>query len=291
VSARIVRVIALPYDSGRRSLGMGRGPELLIGDASVAEEADAAGIALEHETIDGIDEELPEIRRVMELDRELAARVAAARAEGRFPLVLAGNCNSSLGTVSGAGPEGIGVVWLDAHADFDTPEDNTSGFFDVMALSMLTGGSWPALCATIDGFKAVPEGHVILAAVRDLEPYQRRAVESSELRVVPGALDDQGFDAELEGLRERTEALYLHLDLDSLDASDGRANRYAADGGPPWRRLEWVVERVFETGPVRAAALTAYDPSADADGGALAVARRLIAAVLRGAAAQSGSTV
>jgi arginase len=280
-----VRLIALPYDSGRRGLGMGRGPEVLAADDAVVEAAEAAGVLLERETVDGVDEELPEIRRVMDLDRKLATRVAAARDEGRFPLVLAGNCNSCLGTVSGAGADGLGVAWLDAHADFDTPDDNVSGFFDVMGLSMLTGGSWQALCATIDGFAPIPEDHVILAAVRDLETYQRRAVDASSLRLVPGELDEDRFEAELAALRRSTEALYLHLDLDSLDAAEGRANEYAAEGGPSSAQLERAVDHIFATGPVRAAALTAYDPGRDSDAGALSAARRLLGAMFRGAAA------
>ena len=78
-----------------------------------------------------------------------------------FPLVFAGNCNSGLGTTAGAGPQGLGVVWFDAHADFDDPEENESGFFDVMGLAPLTGRGWRALRHTIPGHAPIPERNVI----------------------------------------------------------------------------------------------------------------------------------
>jgi arginase len=83
------------------------------------------------------------------------------------------NCNSALGTTAGVGADDLGVVWFDAHADFDDPEENDSGFFDVMGLAMLTGRGWRALRQTIPGHVPIPEQNVILGAVRDLEPYQR----------------------------------------------------------------------------------------------------------------------
>jgi arginase family enzyme len=61
---------------------------------------------------------------------------AAGRKPSRVPAGLAGNCDSCLGTTPGAGTENLGVVWLDAHADFDDPEENESGFFDVMGRAM-----------------------------------------------------------------------------------------------------------------------------------------------------------
>lgn len=73
------------------------------------------------ETVDPVDPAAPEAARIFELARGLSRRVHAALAEGAFPLVLAGDCNSCLGTVAGCGAQDLGVAWFDAHADFDTP--------------------------------------------------------------------------------------------------------------------------------------------------------------------------
>ena len=191
-------------------------------------------------TVPAVEARRPEIGRIIELDRRLAAAVREAVAAGDVPLVLAGACMSALGTVAGIGADGLGVVWLDAHADMDTPEDNRSGFFDVMALSVLTGTGWTALRETIPGFAPVPEEHVVLAGARDLEPYQRARIGRSGVHAALGAFRAEELDAALGALRGRVERVYLHVDLDVLDSRAGARTstpRRAAPGRPrSWRR-------------------------------------------------------
>jgi arginase len=144
-----------------------------------------------------------------------------------------------------------------------------------MGLAILTGTGWRALRETIPGFAPIAEENVVLAAVRDLEPYQRERVEGSSLRVAPGQMD--GFEAALEGLG--VERVYLHFDLDAVDAGEARANEYAAPGGPSSDALLAAVDAVFDRFRVEAAALTAYDPDVDprAAGVARAVMERIAA--------------
>jgi len=270
---RALRLIAWPYHAGLRDVGMGAGAGALARDEGLRAALAAAGCAVTGETIPPVDETRPEVARIFELDRRLASRVAAAQTAGAFPLVLAGNCVSSLGTAAGAGARG--VVWLDAHADFDTPEDNLSGFTDVMALAMLTGSGWRALRETIPGFRAVAEEDVVLAGVRDLEPYQRERLKASAVRTVPGAFDRAALGEALDRLHESVTRVYLHVDLDVHDAGSGRANAYAAHGGPSAAAVLDAVDAVFDRFDVAAAALTAYDPEADADGAIAEAARRI----------------
>jgi arginase len=271
-----LRLISWPFDLGDEGVGVGAGPRALIGDEE--------GL----DVVPGVDERRPMMGRVFELNRRLAQRVRAAVEDGAFPLVLAGNCNSCLGTVSGLRPGRVGVVWFDAHADFDTTDDNLSGYFDVMALTTLTGSAWRTLRETIPGFAPVDERDVVLAAVRDLEPYQRDFLERSAVRTAPGAMD--GLEAALDDLRARVDRVYLHLDLDALDAGEARANQYAAPGGPSLDALLGAVDAVFERFTVAAAALTAYDPAFDSDGRARDAARALLARVRQLAQASSSGS-
>ena len=78
--------------------------------------------------------------------------------------------------------------------------------------------------------------------------------------------------------------MYLHLDLDALDASEGRANEYAAPGGPSLHAYLAAVDAVFDRFTVVAAALTAYDPAADEDGRARTAAGALLGRVIERAA-------
>lgn len=260
---------------------MGAGPLRLVGDPSISDELRAQGWDLQLETIETPDPNDPEIVRIAEGDRRLARRVRAAHEGGAFPLVLAGNCNSCLGTVAGLGP--VGVVWFDAHADFDTP-DRSLGFFDGMGLAILTGNGWELLRQTIPGFMPVDERDVVLVGVRDLEEHQRAPLDASAMRILPGpSFDSTGFLHALDELRQRASRTYLHIDLDVLDTSEGRANRFAAAGGLSAQQLEWAVEMVFRRSAVAAAALTAYDPGLDEDGRIARAASRVIATVARSA--------
>jgi arginase len=235
--------------------------------------------------VDPVDESDPEIARVLELIRRLAEHVRQAVNQAAFPLVLAGNCNSCLGTTAGVGTENLAVVRFDAHADFDDPEENKSGFFDVMGLAMLSGRGWRALRRSIPGHAPIPEGNVIVAAVRDLEPYQRRRLERSDVVTLPGTIDLDRFEDAVSDLSRRVDRAYLHVDLDSIDIEDARANKYAAPGGPNLGQLEACVRLVTQRLDVAGAAITAYDPAFDDDGRSLIAARRIsreIAYGLRG---------
>jgi arginase len=267
-------VIVWPYHAGVEDAGMGLGASVLAADEELRAGLEEAGWETRVVRVAPVDEALPEVARIFELDRRLAGCVTRARARGAFPLVLAGNCVSCLGTTAGAGGEpDLGVVWLDAHADFDTPEDNLSGFTDVMGLAILTGACWRALRETIPGFTAVDEARVALVGTRDLEPYQRDRVAGSRLLVAPAAEPPGGV---LDALREHVARVYLHVDLDVLDVSVGRANPYAAPGGPDLDGVLVTIDATFDRFEVAAAALTAYDPRVDGSG-AIAAAARAIA--------------
>jgi arginase len=271
----------MPYHSGTPAVSMGRGPIALIEEHGLA---DALGSDVAVEAVDAPDPERPQIGRVFDLAGMLAERVRAARAAGRLPFVVAGNCNSCLGTVAGLEREPLGVVWFDAHADFDTPEDNRSGFLDVMALSTLTGACWEALRHTIPGFREVAESNVVMVGVRDLEPYQRARLDGSRVRSLYGELirsapiEDVLVPA-LDDLSERTPAIYLHVDLDVLDPSEGRANEYAAPGGLSLDELERALRLVGSRFSIEAAALTAYDPRSDQDAKVAKAALRVAQAI------------
>jgi len=94
-----------------------------------------------------------------------------------------------------------------------------------------------------------------------------------------GAFGAEQLERALGALRGQVERVYLHVDLDVLDSRAGRANEYAAPGGPGPAEVLAAVDAVFDAFPVAAAALTAYDPAEDTNGRALDVGRRVIARI------------
>jgi arginase len=283
-ACRELRLIASPYHDGLADVDRGRGPTRLLAVADASGVLDGLERPVTVEIVDPVDPADPEAARVFELGRLLAGRVRAAVADGAFPLVLAGDCNSCLGTVAGCGTRGLGVVWFDAHADFDTPEDSRSGSLDGMGLAMLTGRGWGTLRERVPGLGQVDEGHVVLVAVRDLEPAQRERLRASRIRSLEGnAFSDEALGSALDGLYDRVGRVYLHIDLDSLDPSEGTANQYGAAGGLSSGQLLSAVAQIFDRFEVAAASITAYNPDSDTDGRMASTATRLLAAVATGA--------
>ena len=271
-----IDLVVVPYDSGRRGWRMGGGPLALI-DAGVADRLRALG----HD-VRRIDVELPgrvdgDGEAAFALAADVARAVGEARAAGRFPLVLSGNCNSSLGTVSGLGAERTGVAWFDAHGDFNTPDTSPSGFLDGMSLAILTGRCRAGDAARIAGFAPVPEDAVALVGARDLDDAERSALGASGVRFVgPGPAVSEELAAAIESWPAAATHAYLHIDLDVIDASEARVNEYAAAGGLTLPDLLSCIDTVAAHSPLGAAALTALDPTADEGGRALAAAIAVI---------------
>jgi arginase len=258
-----VRLIEAPYHLGRADVGLGAG---------VAPLAEAIGG--ERTRIRPTGAARNEIAASLDVAAAIAESVREAVADGALPLVLAGNCNSSLGTVTGLGRE-VGVIWLDSHTDFHTPDTTPSGFFDGFALAMLTGAGWDEL-RRARGFACVPEERVVLVA-REIDDGERRRLERSGVTLT----DVGSLDAAVDALG--TDDLYVHLDLDVLDPAEARANEWAAPDGPSAAELERVLGSVADRFTVRGAALTAYDPSVDPDGRVPPIAVRLALVLARSA--------
>jgi arginase len=261
-----IRLFTVPYDSGIRDVRMGAGPGHLL-NAGLESHLRAAGHEVSIEPIvvlgDGI---RGEIEVTFALIRTLADRVRYASENGWFPVILAGPCYSAVGTIAGLGPRRIGVLWFDSHADFNTPDTTVSGFLDGMALAMVTGRCWTGLVKTVPGFEPIPEDQIVWLGVRDMDPREAALVEESKGRFLSPTQVRSSLDPVLRALARRVDEVYLHVDLDVLDPSEGRANALAAPDGLTTEDMERALQGIG--GPLRisAVALTAYDPSFDEDG-------------------------
>lgn len=269
-----ISLILVPSNLGQEGDGVGAGPERLV-EAGAVEALSAGGHEVEVVRVAAPEDATNEIGASFAVVGDLAAAVAHAVAGGVLPIVLAGNCLTSVGTVAGLGRE-VGVVWLDAHADFNTPDSTASGFLDGMGLSVLTETGWRALRETVPGYRALPEANVVLIGIRDVDEAEQERLAASEVAVVPPADAATGLEQALDQLRGRVTDIYFHLDLDVLDPSEGRANAWAAPGGLSAADVEGVVAAVGDRFALRAAALTSYDPAADGEGSIPPLATRLL---------------
>jgi arginase len=278
--SRGVRLIAVPWDSAIRGWRMGAGPLRLL-ESGLEDHLRDRGHAVETRWIEAPADPPPaEIRTAFQLAAGIADAVREARTAGAFPVILAGNCISSIGTLAGLGAPAPAIVWLDAHADFNTPKTTSSGFLDGMSLAIATGRCWTALSATLPGFTPIPDANVCLVGTRDVDAPEAELLSDSEARVVQPHYAFLQLAPALDAVRSRADTAYLHIDLDVLDPEEGRANAYASPGGFLLGQVIAVIRSVRQRFQIGAVALTAYDPAGDSDARIPAAARAILDEVL-----------
>jgi arginase len=286
MSGMPVELLCVPYDSGRRGWRMGAGPQALLRQGLVQSLRKA-----------GRDVELVPIESAGAADPadsafDLAARVArvvrAAKAGGRLPVVLAGNCITTLGVMAGAADADTELLWLDAHADLNTPDTSTSGFLDGMAAATILGWCHTDRAARLDGFAPLAETHFVLAGARDIDPPEQQALERAAIRVIPA----QTLRTDPDAARARDgRAIFIHLDLDVLDSERaGAANSYATTDGLSADELVAVLRAACANRRVVGMTVSAYDPAIDADGRAARAALAAIETVVAAAGSAGAAT-
>jgi arginase len=260
-----IQLLTVPYDSGQRGVRMGAGPDHLL-DAGLEQHLRTAGHRVALEQIEAPASDIPaEIATAFELARILSRSVRHASEQGRLPVVLAGNCMTALGTIAGIRDAEPGIIWFDAHGDFNTPETTVGGFLDGMALTAATGRCWVQLASSIPGFQPINDRNVLMLGARDLDPLEAVALSSADVAWLSPEQLRHSLDAELDALRARVRTVYVHLDLDVLDPSAGKVNTYAAPGGLTLDELRATLGSIVLRFRVGAVAVTAYDPAYDED--------------------------
>lgn len=274
-----VDLIIVPFDSGLRDVRMGRGPGHLL-ESGLVETLEKSGADVAVRLVEpNLDSFCAEPQLSFDIQRLVAEQVKAARTESRFPIILSGNCNTAVGTVAGITATSASppvVCWLDAHGDFNTPDTTTSGFFDGMAVAMLTGRCWEGMTAKIPGFDPVPDSQIVMTGLRDLDFLEQRSLEASGVHRVP--------ISDVSGAIEKMDSrdIYLHVDLDVFDPSEGTANGFAVDGGitrNDFAKLSHELRSRFTLGAI---ALTAYDPSCDPENRIAQLAIEIIQEIVAG---------
>lgn len=196
-----------------------------------------------------------------------------------FPLIFASDCTTGIGVVGGLlADQGMGVVWLDAHGDFNTPDTSPSGFIGGMPLAMLAGRGDQQYVQGV-GLPPLDEGDFILSDARDLDPGEAITLKNSRVRHLRDVRDL--LTAPLPG-----RPLYLHVDMDVVDPVDMPAMGYPTPGGPSLADTAAVVQRLTRDGRVGGALFALWNGSRAADDRPLEGTLRLVRAVIDGLGAR-----
>jgi arginase len=273
-----IQLLLVPYDTARRGWRSGAGPKHLVQSGLPAHlEARGHRVADVQVIEDDPAESPAEVRTAFELMRRVATAVHAARAGGRFPVVLSGNCNVAVGALSGLTPAARSIFWFDAHGESNTPDTTASGFLDGMGLSTALGWCWRAVAASVPGFQPVAPEATFLLGARDLDPPEAALLSQSRVTVVPVSEVSHRFPDRLAAAPLPEGLGYLHLDPDVLDPdSVGRANSHPVPNGLSVAQVTAAISAIRARTPLGAATIASYAPEYDRDG---AICRAAFAAL------------
>jgi arginase len=214
----------------------------------------------------------------------LADRIAGLSRQGRFPLVLGGDCSIVLGSLLGlrrAGLERCGLAYVDGHADFATPAESRTGSVASMCLGLAVGRSDSPLARLAGPGPLVRPEDVALVGRRDeQEPwYGHDALHASAVLDLPhAAVGNTGYGraagAVLERLTQSSlKGFWIHLDADVLDAAIMPAVDSPEPDGPDLNQLAELLRPLVSHRKALGMELTIYDPKLDPE---FACGRRLV---------------
>lgn len=255
-----VHILGAPMDLGSDRRGVDMGPSA-IRYAGLADKLETANVACVDDgdvTVPRPEGRDPErgpfggraryVDAVQTVCTRLADRVAGIRADGGVPLVLGGDHSIAIGTVGGVATEPTGILWFDAHGDFNTPETTPSGNVHGMSLAAILGlgpfadSEWA--CA-----HGVDASNIAIVGLRRLDDGERRLLEDSDATAYTMTdIDERGITPvvteAIETATKGVDQLHVSLDLDFLDPSEAPGVGTPVRGGVSYREAHAALERV-----------------------------------------------
>lgn len=263
-------IITVPYRYDDHNVGIGAGPGALL-KAGLAARLQKGG----HEPGETTEATLTEQERapgetlanIGRLGRRTADLVANSRIHGDGTLVIAGDDTSVVGVVAGlqrchgAGAR-IGLVWLDAHGDFNTPETTMSGILAGMPVATIAGLATPRWREAAGMLAPIPTDRIMIAGARELDVREEALIRATSVQVLTGDdLREPGtYVPAVESLAAPCEMLILHLDLDLLDPDLVPSSPTPAARGLRIDEVEAVMAHVLGTGKVAVVTVAGLNP-------------------------------
>ncbi|MFC1802549.1 arginase family protein [Thermoproteota archaeon] len=218
--------------------------------------------------------------------------VAGQIKAGVLPIGLMANCNGLMGILAGhqrAGeswkPLRVGLVWIDAHGDFNTPETSLSGMMGGMPVAISTGQCLHHIRRASGLDPQLPMKYVTMAGVRDIDPWEQYLIDKNDIPQI--TVDDikklsPAIDLEMDRLSRITDLVYVHVDLDVLDPDDIPGAGLPVKNGPTADELGEALEVIFEYPNVKGFGIASYPWRSDTERKGLKSVYRIVEGVIKG---------
>jgi arginase len=289
--------VSLDLGAGRRGVDMGPSA---IRIAGLGESLEAVGFRVREvgtvtasppETIDEGETRTRFLDEIADVCANAYNLVSSALGEGMTPLVLGGDHALSVGTVSAvadhfrAGGRGVGLIWVDAHTDMNTPETTPSGNIHGMVLSILTGRGPDPLLAIGSSSPAVAVENVSILGAREIDEAERELVRASGVRVFTMTeIDERGIgscmDEALSRANAGTAGFHLSFDLDGIDPLEAPGVGTPVPGGLTYREAHLICEKAFRSRNLVSMEVVELNPVLDHGNQTARLAVELIASAL-----------
>jgi len=271
-----INIFGVPMDLGQNRRGVDMGPSA-IRYAGLQQRLQSLGLQVRDSgniTVPIIEEvrhlsqnnhmhNAEAIASVCQLTHEAVRKSLAA---GEQVVVLGGDHSVALGSVSASlyAADKVGVLWIDAHGDFNTPAISPSGNVHGMVVSALMGLCPPPLMI---GERRLRPDQIVMIAIRDLDPAEKTAIRQAGIKVMSMSEIDENGMAEVLRATLRTlgpvEAIHVSFDMDSLDPSVAPGVGTPVSGGLTVREAHLIMEMLADDGRVRTLDLVEVNPILD----------------------------
>ena len=282
-----VRIIEMPLDYGASRRGADMGPSA-IRLAGLRDKLTQLGIESDdlyppiqvppQEYIDPATEISRENAKhlgpILECCGQLASHAESILRAGDFPLILGGDHSISLGSLAGiaaahkAAGRSFGVLWVDAHGDFNTTQTTLSGNIHGMILAASCGYGIPELTDFYNPVRKIDPSNVCYVGVRDLDPKEKTLMREAGVHVFTiSDIDRLGISQTCEEIthffRERVDTIHVSFDIDAIDPRFAPGVGIEVPGGLSYREVLFLMEELSETKMVTSADMVEVNPIHD----------------------------
>jgi arginase len=286
-----ISVLGVPMDLGAGRRGVDMGPSA-VRYAGLGEKLRAldhfvtelnAIVPPEPETRSPGDPRLKYLEAIVGVAAATAACVAEQLRRGALPVVLGGDHSISLGSVAGAAQARgtLGLLWLDAHGDFNTAETSPSGNIHGMVLASLTGLGDARLVNASGTGPFIDPRRVAIIGARDLDPGERQLLREAGVRVYTMSdIDRRGMAAvtheALALVGKDTDGVHVSFDVDVVDPSEAPGVGTPVPGGVTYREAHLAMELIAESGRLTSLDMVEVNPILDRENRTAILAAELV---------------
>ena len=225
----------------------------------------------------------------------LADMTAANRADGLINMGFYNNCESLLGMLGGlrhsvSPPARVGLIWIDAHGDYNTPETTLSGMLGGMPVAIAAGDGLTRMREQARLDEPFPKDRIVMVAVRDTDPLEQERIDRDQIPQI--STEDirslsENLHAQMRELTEKTDIVYVHVDLDVLDPAEVSGHPLTVPNGPTGAELGEAIRVMFTYPKTDALGIASYPHEKDPGRLTLKAIHKMVAGAIAGIQARN----